>query len=207
MYRKVSHQIDGPRSGLFSTLFDYRFGGKAVQHGVWKNLIEFAHGYRNKKLPSLLNYQKNSFALPTSHEAWIQLYPLPSPHNHAWYYSWLHMPKLAFLKSRILYQKHLYEKRTQTILQKISAHKPDIVLLYGMENINGLKKSVIDFFPKVKFKSHKAIKLLMPQYHQTEINGTTLLITTQIPALRHNRIETGFNWEEFGKNISSEEHN
>jgi len=31
-----------------------------------------------------------------------------------------------------------------------------------------------------------------------------MLITTQIPALRHNRIETGFDWGEFGKKVKSE---
>jgi hypothetical protein len=31
-----------------------------------------------------------------------------------------------------------------------------------------------------------------------------LLITSQIPALRHNRIETGFDWEEFGKSVRAE---
>jgi hypothetical protein len=31
-----------------------------------------------------------------------------------------------------------------------------------------------------------------------------MLITTQIPALRHNRIETGFDWQAFGKSVKSE---
>jgi hypothetical protein len=48
----------------------------------------------------------------------------------------------------------------------------------------------------------KAVKLQIPQHHWTEIGGTTILITTQIPALRHNRVETGFEWEAFGKEVA-----
>jgi hypothetical protein len=76
-------------------------------------------------------------------------------------------------------------------------------LMYGMDNINMLKESVQQFFPAVKFKMIKAIKLQIPQHHRADLNGTMLLITTQIPALRHNRIETGFDWYEFGKNLKS----
>jgi hypothetical protein len=199
LYQHVSARLDGPRADLFTNLFDYRFGSKAIQHGVWKNLIAFVHGYRQKKLPDLLAYQKKSFALSSLQEAWIQFYPLPSPHNHAWYYSWLDMPKFSFLKSRAQYQEHLYPSRIQNMLQKIVTHKPEVVLMYGMENINGLKQSVLEFFPDTKFKTVKATKLEIPQHHWADISGTKLLITTQIPALRHNRIETGFNWEEFGR--------
>jgi hypothetical protein len=54
MYRHVGLRLDGPRADLFNTYYDYRFGNHAVQHGVWKNLIGFVHGYENKKLPDLL---------------------------------------------------------------------------------------------------------------------------------------------------------
>jgi hypothetical protein len=75
--------------------------------------------------------------------------------------------------------------------------------MYGMENINTLKKSIQDILPSVKIKTWKAINHVVPQYHRADFNGTTLLITTQIPGLRHNRIETGFDWYEFGKVVSS----
>lgn len=103
MYRHVTARMDGPRAGLFTNFFDYRFGANAVQHGLWKNLIAFAHGFRNEKLPDLLGYQKSSFALPSAqNEALIPLYPLPT-HNHAWYYSWLDLPQFPFLKTRMLF--------------------------------------------------------------------------------------------------------
>jgi hypothetical protein len=201
LYKQVSARLDGPRADLFSNLYEYRFGSKAIQHGVWKNLIAFVHGYRKKKLPNLLAYQKKSFAMPSSQEAWLQFYPLPSPHNHAWYYSWLDMPKFPFLKSRALYQEHLYSNRMQDLLNNMIAHRPEVVLMYGMANINGLKQSVQEFFPNTKFKAVKAVKQQIPQHHRADVNGTILIITTQIPALRHNRIETGFDWEEFGKQV------
>ena len=75
--------------------------------------------------------------------------------------------------------------------------------MYGMDNINLLKKSVQGFFHAAKFKMVKGIKRQTPQHHRTDFNGTTLLITTQIPALRHNRIETGFDWYEFGKLVKA----
>jgi hypothetical protein len=195
LYRRASFQIDGPRADLYRNLFDYRFGPKATLHGSWKNLIAFAHGYRNKKLPDLLKYQKNNFASASDVMALINLYPLPSPHNHAWYYSWLDMPKFSFLKSRAQYQGAVFPKRIKTIIENIGKHKPDLVIMYGMENINNLKEA----FHNVKFTLAKAIKLEIPQHHRAEIGGTTLIITTQIPTLRHHRVETGFDWYEFGK--------
>jgi len=199
LYKQVRFPYDGPKSDIYNTLHDYRFESKSVQHGVWKNLIAFVHGYRGKKLPDLFKYQLNKFA--TENEALIQLYPLPSPHNHAWYYSWLDMPDFAFLKSRLLYEDHVYQNRIESILKNVIAYKPEIVLMYGMNNINTLKSSVLKFFPDARFKMTAATKLEIPQHHRTEIGGTTMIITTQIPTLRHNRIETGFDWLEFGKKV------
>ena len=200
LYRHVAARFDGPKANLFTDRFEYRFGTHAIQDGVSKNLIAFAHGYNNDKLPDLLDYQKKQFASPSKHhEALIRLYPLPSPHNHAWYYSWLDFPQFPFLKSRTLYEEHLYQERLRHILENIKAHNPEVVVMYGMNNINGLKKSVQSFFPSAKFKTVKATKLQVPQHHRVDINGTTLLITTQIPALRHGRVETGFDWGEFGR--------
>jgi hypothetical protein len=202
LYRNVAFRIDGPKAKLFTNLFEYRFDSNAILHGVWKNLIAFVHGYNDQEIPDLIGYQKNSFAIPSSNsEALIPLFPLPSPHNHAWYYSWLSVPGVDFLKSRTLYQEHLYQSRINRILQNIQMYKPEVVLMYGMENINALKKSVQEIFPSASFKSVKAIKLQIPQHHATRVDETHLLITTQIPALRHNRIETGFDWQEFGKAI------
>jgi hypothetical protein len=203
LYREVTFRTDGPRADLFSNLFDYRFGTNAILHGVWKNLISFVHGCKDEKLPDLLSYQKDVFASPTSHEALINLYPLPSPHNHAWYYSWLDMPQFSFLKSRSLYQDRIYESRMNAILQNISKYKPEVVLMYDMNNINLLKKSVQTFFPDSKFKMVKGIKLQVPQHHRAQFNGTTMLITTQMPALRHNRVETGFDWYALGKSVNA----
>ncbi|MFZ6009830.1 MAG: hypothetical protein ACOYXT_05720 [Bacteroidota bacterium] len=204
MYKHTAFRWDGPKAELFTNLYEYRFDSQSVLHGVWKNLIAFVHGYRNERLPDLLNYQKNSFVLssPPS-EALIKLYPLPSPHNHAWYYSWLDLPQFTFLKSRALYQANVYHQRIQTILTNMGAYKPEVVLMYGMENINALKRSVQEFFPGAKFTMVKAVKQQIPQHHRADVGGTTLVITTQIPALRHNRIETGFDWHEFAKTVKN----
>jgi len=210
LYQHVAVRWDGPKAGQFKNLYEYRFDNNAVLHGVWKNLIAFAHGYRDQELPDLLEYQKNSFALSSSpNEALVRLYPLPSPHNHAWYYSWLDMPFVTFLKSRALYQDKVYPDRIQTILHNINVHKPEVVLMYAMNNINALKKSVQEFFQGVNFKMVKALKQNIhsitlrdiPQYHRTDINGTILLITTQLPALRHGRVESGFDWYSFGNRV------
>jgi hypothetical protein len=174
-----------------------------VLHGLWKNLIAFAHGYRREPLPDLLTYQKEDLALPSGHrDALINLYPLPA-HNHAWYYSWLDLPaRFGFLKSRTLYREHLFERRAAHILSCIQKHKPKVVLMYGMEDINTLKKQVQGFFPGAQFKLIKATKLQIPQHHLSNLGNTKLLITTQIPALRHNRVETGFDWFELGTSLS-----
>ena len=204
LYRHVAFRVEGPRVEKFAALHDQRFGSQATLHGAWKNLIAFVHGYQNKKLPDLLTYQKNSFALPhASNEALIQLYPLPA-HNHAWYYAWLDLPQFPFLKSRTSYLDYVHPSRMHNILQNISAHKPEVVLMYGMDNINLLKKSVHEFFHAAKFSMIKAIRLQIPQHHRADFNGTTLIITTQIPALRHNRVETGFDWYEFGRLVKAE---
>jgi hypothetical protein len=203
LYRHVGVVLDGPKAGLFKNRYEYRFSDHAIPNNIWKNLIAFEHGYLNKTLPDLFEYQKNSFLSPENNEALIPLYPLPSPHNHAWYYSWLDLPGTSFLKSRILYEGHVYQHRIKTILTNIGVYKPEVVLMYGMNNINALKKSVQDFFVGVNFKQGKAVKLETPQYHRCDISGTILLITTQIPALRHNRVETGFDWEKLGRNVSA----
>jgi len=36
-----------------------------------------------------------------------------------------------------------------------------------------------------------------------DFDGTILLITTQVPVLKHNRVETGFDWYEFGKMVKA----
>ena len=204
LYRHVAFRIDGPRAEKFANLHDHRFGSLATLHGAWKNIIAFVHGYQSKKTPDLLKYQRNSFALPsTANEALIPLYPLPG-HHHAWYYAWLDMPQFSYLKSRAQYQDYVYPDRMRCILQNVRIYKPAVVLMYGMDNINALKKSAHEFFPGSKFKMVKAIKRQIPQYHRADFDGTTLLITTQIPALRHNRIETGFDWYEFGKLVKAE---
>ena len=145
--KHVAVRWEGPKANLFANRYQYRFGNNAIQHGVWKNLIAFVHGYRNEKLPDLLEYQKHNFALPfAKREAWMSLYPLPSPHNHAWYYSWLDIPQLSFLKSRTLYEAQVFESRMSGIFSSIRKYKPEVVLMYGMNNINTLKKSVMEFF-------------------------------------------------------------
>lgn len=200
LYRQVAFRIEGPRAEKYATFYDHRFGSQATLHGAWKNLIAFVHGYNAKTLPDLLAYQKNSFAGATQQEALIQLYPLPA-HNHAWYYAWLNLPHLPFLKSRTAYQEYLYPTRMHTLLQHMQLHKPEVVLLYGMENINQLKNTIREFFPAASFTQVKAIKQHLPQHHRADVNGTTLLLTTQIPALRHNRIESGFDWYAFGEQV------
>ena len=205
LYQHVAARLNGPRANLFSNFYDYRFGPNAVQHGLWKNLIAFTHGYKTNKLPDLLEYQRTTFLSPSLHnEALISLYPLPT-HNHAWYYSWLDLPQFPFLKSRTTFQEYVYQKRMHDILSNIGSFKPEVVLMYGMDNINTLKASVQEFFPTAKFKMIKAIKQTTPQHHQADFDGTQILITTQIPALRHNRIETGFDWQQFGRTVSASE--
>ena len=203
LYRHVAFRVEGPRAEKFANFNDHRFGSEATLHGAWKNLIAFVHGHQNKKLPDLLTYQKNSFASGSgSSEALIQLYPLPA-HNHAWYYAWLDLPQFSFLKSRTSYQEYVYPTRMRSILQNMSIYKPEVVVMYGMDNINLLKNSVHEFFPAAKFTMVKGVKLQIPQHHRADFNETTLIITTQIPALRHNRIETGFDWYEFGKLVKA----
>ena len=204
LYRHVTVRADDPKAGLFGNLYEYRFGSNAIRNNVWKNIIAFVHGYKREKLPDMLTYQKQDFALSsTQGEALIPLYPLPSSHNHAWYYSWLNLLQLGFLRSRLQYEEHVYRSRMQTILANIKNNKPEVVLMYGMDSIHTLKESVHEFFPDAKFTMVKATKRQIPQHHLADLGGTLLLITTQIPTLRHNRIETGFDWEEFGKRVKS----
>lgn len=203
LYKNVGARLDGPRAAKFNTLFDHRFGPKAILHGGWKNLIAFAHGYRGKDLPDLLSYQKKLLVSPSfKKEAFIDLYPLPAPHNHAWYYSWLDLPAFSFFKSRATYQETVYDGRIKTILSNIQTYKPQVALFYGMNNVHQLKKSVQNVFPEAVFKMEKAVKQQLPNYHRARLKDTTILITTQVPTLRHNRMETGFDWYAFGKSIA-----
>jgi len=105
--------------------------------------------------------------------------------------------------ARNLFQEYVYPDRMHTILGNISLYKPELVLMYGMDNINLLKKSVEELFPAANFKMGRAIKGQIPQHHQADVDGTILLITTQVPALKHNRVETGFDWYGFGKLVKA----
>lgn len=202
LYRHVRFHADGPRADLFKMRYDYRFGQEAVLHGLWKNLIAFAHGYHRHKLPDLLAYQKDFFLSPTTHkEALIPFYPLPAQNNHAWYYSWLDLPQMPWLRSRVTYQEQVYATRVKSILQHMDQYAPEVVLMYGMENINRLKDSVCALFPSAKFTMVRAMPQKIPQHHHAKINSTTLLITTQMPALHHRRVETGFDWFAFGEKV------
>lgn len=203
LYQQVGARLDGPRAKKFPTLYDHRFGAQAVTHGGWKNLIAFSFGFRNKKLPDVAGYQEKSFVQPAEkNEALITLYPLPAPHNHAWYYSWLDIPQFSFLKSRKVYQDTLFDQRVETIFKNIDTHKPEVVVMFGMNAIISLKKKVLEFFPNASFKTFKGVKLYTPQFHLADLGKTKLIITTQVPTLRHNRIETGYDWHAFGKLVS-----
>jgi hypothetical protein len=202
LYRHVTFRAEGPRGSRYATLYEYRFEDTGVLHGAWKNLIAFVHGYDEKPLSDQFAYQRKSFVDPgIQREALISLYPLPTPHNHAWYYAWLNLPNLPFLKSRDQYRRHFYATRIETILRNIRTYSPEVVVMYGMENVNKIKESVLHVFPEAKFKLEKGTRLVIPQHHYTVVNGTKLIITTQVPALKHNRVETGFDWEGFGKRL------
>ena len=203
LYQHVAVRWDGPKASAFRTLYEYRFDNNASLNGVWKNIIAFDHGYRHLPLPDFLEYQRQTFLSAEVHnEALIQLYPLPGPNSHAWYYGWLDLPGLPFLKSRALYEEHVYEARMTVILSNIKRYKPEVVLMYGMENINTIKKSIQDFFGNAHFKMIKAEKQQVPQHHRATVDRTLILVTSQFPALRHNRIETGFDWLEFGRKVN-----
>lgn len=146
LYRHVTAELEGTRGDLFKNLYEYRFGPDAIIHGIWKNLIAFVHGYHGAELPDLLGYQKSNFTMPSSSEALINLYPLPSPHNHAWYYSWLDLPDSSFLRRRNLYENHVYPQRIHTILQTIEKYRPEVVLMYDMSNIKQLNNPCRSFF-------------------------------------------------------------
>lgn len=202
LYRAVTLRWGGPKAKSYRTLYDYRFGDQAPANTVWKNLAAFEYAFRDESLPSYIDYQKYTFASPTArNEALLKLYPLPSAHHHGWYYSWLDLPGLPFIRSRTTYEEEVYPKRIQRLLSNIKIYKPELVLFFGMNNINTLKASVQAHFPNAQFMLVKAIKRHIPQHHRADMDGTTLLITTQIPALRHNRVETGFDWEAFGKAV------
>lgn len=199
LYRHLPLESD-TRTTRFDTLYDYRFGDDAVKNSVWKNLVDFEHGCLHQRPPASLPYQRETFASPlSSREALIKLLPLPGPHNHAWYYNWLDMPGFPFLKSRAQYEAHVLDKRVTTLLERLRDCSPSVVLMYGMRGINTLKQSVRGFFPGARFTMVKAVRRQTPQYHVAAVNGTTLVVTTQIPALRHNRAETGFDWYALGE--------
>ncbi len=204
LYKDVSIYEEGVKGEKFRNRFEYRFGPEAVQHGVWKNLIAFIHGYRRKKVPDLLTYQQKHFlSLAAADAASIPLYPLPSPHGHAWHYAWLDMPSMPFLKTRSAYEELVYPRRMKTVMAMVAKHQPKVVLMYGMNHVNQLKATIQDLHPASTFTQAKAVHRVTPQYHRADLAGTQLIITTQIPTLRHNRAETGFDWEAFGKRMET----
>lgn len=202
LYRHVGISWDGPKGEKYANRYDFRFGSEAVLHGAWKNLIAFMHGYEGRPVPDLLSYQRTFFLSPSvTDAALIPLFPLPSD-GHAWHYSWLDLPSLPFLKGRALYEQKVYPSRINNLFNLIARHQPKLVLMYGMNSIHALKASAQAFYPATRFTSVKAVSRQTPPYHVTSLGNTRLLITTQIPALRHNRVETGFDWEQLGRTLN-----
>ncbi len=202
LYQQVRFTPERSRADVFTNLHDYRFGPKAVQRGEWKGIISCVLGYNNQHIShseASLEYQRYSLATGANNEALLRLYPLPA-HSHAWYYSWLELKGMDFLKSRIAYQEHVYEARMRTILGHIHRYHPKLVVMYDMTGINTLKASIQRHFSGVKFTSINAIPGKIPQHHMAKLPkiGTTIVITTQSTGLRHNRRETGFDWHAFG---------
>ncbi len=200
MYREVLFRTEGPRAERFENFHEHRFGPQPVVHGFWKNLTAFCHGYLQRPVPDLVSYQQSKLASPTGLEALLVFYPLPA-HSHAWYYGWLDVPSLPFLKTRARYEAQLFSPRMETLLAQVKRYRPEMVLMYGMNNVMALKKSVQDHFPEARFRTYKAIPHQLPQHHRADVAGTTLLITTQIPGLHHNRKETGFDWKKLGQEV------
>ncbi|WP_421765475.1 hypothetical protein [Ekhidna sp.] len=208
LYKQVRFIPQRSRADTFANLYDYRFGPNAVQRGEWKGIISLVHGYTNQPISdaeTCLEYQRYSLATGANNEALLRLYPLPA-HSHAWYYSWLNLKGMDFLKSRTAYQEHVYEVRMQAILEQIRISNPKLVVMHDMKSINTLKESVQANFPRVKFTTVKAIPRKIPQHHITRLPEieTTIVITTQSTGLRHNRPETGFDWGAFGRELSVE---
>ncbi|WP_420318960.1 hypothetical protein [Ekhidna sp.] len=206
LYKQVRFTPQRSRADIFSNLYDYRFGPNAVQRGEWKGIISLVHGYNNQPISdaeTCLEYQCNSLATGVNNEALLRLYPLPA-HSHAWYYSWLNLKDMDFLKSRTAYQEHVYEVRMQAILEQIRIYHPKLVIMYDMKSVNTLKESIQRHFSGVKFTTVKAIPHKIPPHHVSRLTetDTTIVITTQSTGLRHNRPETGFDWETFGRALS-----
>ncbi len=205
LYKQVRFTPQRSRADVFSTLHDYRFGPNAVQRGEWKGIISFVHGYNNQPISdseTYLEYQRYSLATGVNNEALLRLYPLPA-HSHAWYYSWLDLKDMDFLKSRAAYQERVYEARMKTILKQMHVYHPKLVVMHDMTGINTLKGTIQGHFPGVKFTSMNAIPRKIPQHHIAKLPeiDTTIVITTQDTGLRHNRPETGFDWQAFGKEL------
>lgn len=206
LYKHVRFTVDRSRANIFDNLHDYRFGPNAVQRGEWKGIISLVHGYNDQTISdaeSYLEYQRDSLASGANGEALLRLYPLPA-HSHAWYYSWLDLKDMEFLKSRAAYEEHVYETRMKAILEQMHTYHPKLVVMYDMRGINTLKASVQGHFSGVKFKSINAIPRKIPQHHMARLSeiDTTIVITTQSTGLRHNRPETGFDWQAFGSELS-----
>ncbi|MEJ1239970.1 hypothetical protein WBG78_17655 [Chryseolinea sp. T2] len=203
LYRNVGYRDEGPKGKSFETLFEYRFGKDALLNGAWKNLIAFTHGYNHHEVPDLLNYQKTSF-IDSGDAAMVRFYPLPSPHSHAWYYRWLVVSKpLSYIRDREQYEQHVFPNRMSSIIRQIKKHRPGLVLMYGMTNVQKIKDSFEQELKSIKFRMVKAVKLQIPQHHAAWFGETQVIITTQLPTLRHNRVETGFDWHYFGDLVSS----
>ncbi len=206
LFKSVRYTHQRSRSDDFDTLHDYRFGHQAVQRREWQGIISLVHGFNDLPVGNAetsLHYQVHSLASGENNEALLRLYPLPA-HSHAWYYSWLGLKNMDFLKSRAAYQEHVYQTRMGTILEKMRIHQPKLVVMHDMTGIHTLKASVQAHFLGVKFTSVKAIPRKIPQHHIAKIPeiGTILVMTTQSTGLKHNRVETGFDWETFGRELT-----
>lgn len=147
---------------------DSRFSEKPSLQKTWDKLIRFAlvmEG-RDSSAETARSFQRDSLGRLNSCNALMELLPLPSPKSTEWNYN--SFSKLTVLKDRRTYQTFFLDHRIIKIKEKISHHKPRIVLFYGFKKY---KNELIKVF-NIDLTHNEELN-----FYYSRLNDTYLLFT------------------------------
>jgi len=130
---------EGGRKLLENALQFYSDSGNTSWHGAsaeiqatWKQLIRIlllAKGEADTE-NAILNYQCNQLGSTNGETCLMELLPLPSPNTGVWNYNQWSM--LSWLRNRHSYFLKILSRREAGLRQKITEHKPQAVIFYGL---------------------------------------------------------------------------
>lgn len=185
--------------GISGYGYENHFQGKIKLQPTWAKLIR---AYLNAENPNkeysvddIKKFQAQSWGRSNSNNCLLDIFPLPSPSAHDWYYDkWCTIP---ILQSRDTYKNALQAKRIDSLQQKISIYKPKVVMFYAFDN-NYIK--LWEQVAEINFTAKNNFKIFREKSAYVSKRDETLFVVTYQPSAIWNNEY----WNNLGKLIRTQ---